>query len=46
MNTYQFVIENGTVIELLATNEASAIETFFSELPYSQDDVILISEIK
>jgi hypothetical protein len=46
MNTYQFAIDTGTVIELLAKDEASAIETFFSELPYSQDDVILISEIK
>ena len=45
MNTYQFVIDTGVVIELLAADEASAIETFFSELPYTQDDVILISKI-
>ena len=45
MNTYQFVIDTGVVIELLAIDEASAIETFFNELPYTQDDVILISKI-
>lgn len=45
MNTYQFIKDDGVVIEMVAENIKSAIEKFFDELPYLQDEIIDVIEV-